>query len=286
MRADGEDLHKAEARTMLPVVQAFMAAHQLPEVTVLADAGMMSEQNLKDLEDAGLKFVVGARIPEVPYQVAQWQRDHPGEPIGDQQVFIQPWIMGPNTDQRKRTIFYQYRADRARRTLHGIDQQVAKAEKAVAGQAAIKRNRFVQLSGGTRTVNRELEAKTRALAGLNGYVTNLDAPTAEFVIGAYHQLWQVEKSFRMSKSDLKARPTFHHKRDSIEAHLTIVFAALAVSRWLERTTGWSTRKIVKTLRRYHTIQIQAGDHVVTAADPLPADALQAITKIQTAAATH
>ncbi len=178
--------NKAETRTMLPVVQAFMAAHQLPEVTVVADAGMMSEQNLKDLEDAGLEIVVGARIPEVPYQVAQWQREHPGEPIADQQIVIQPWIMGPNADQRKRTIFYQYRANRARRTLHGIDQQVAKAEKAVAGQVAIKRNRFIQLSGGTRTVNRELEAKTRALAGLKGYITNLDAPTADFVIGAYH----------------------------------------------------------------------------------------------------
>ena len=49
------------------------------------------------------------------------------------------------------------------------------------------------------------------------------------MIGAYHQLWQVEKSFRMSKSDLKARPIYHHKRDSIEAHPTIVFAALAVA---------------------------------------------------------
>ncbi len=90
----------------------------------------------------------------------------------------------------------------------------------------------------------------------------------------------------MSKSDLRARPIFHHKKDSIEAHLTIVFAALAVSRWLERATGWTIKKLVKTLRRYHTIQIQAGDHIVTAADPLPDDALQAITKIQTAAAAH
>jgi transposase len=94
---------------------------------------------------------------------------------------------------------------------------------------AVKRNRFVQLSGGTRTVHRQLEAKTRALAGLKGYITNLDAPTAELVIGAYHQLWQVEKSFRMSKSDLSARPIFHHKKDSVEAHLIVVFA-VAVTR--------------------------------------------------------
>ena len=72
---------------------------------------MMSEANLKDLEDAGLTFIVGARIPDVPYQVKQWRRDHPDQPIPDGQIFVQPTMMGPKADQRRRTIFYQYRAD-------------------------------------------------------------------------------------------------------------------------------------------------------------------------------
>jgi hypothetical protein len=55
----------------------------------------------------------------------------------------------------------------------------------------VKRNRFVQLIGGSKSLNRDLEAKARALAGLKGYITNLQAPTAEYVMGAYHQLWQV-----------------------------------------------------------------------------------------------
>jgi transposase len=80
---------------------------------------------------------------------------------------------------------------------------------------------------------------------------------------------QVEKSFRMSKTDLAARPIFHHTRESIEAHLTIVFAALAISRWIENITGWSIKRFVTTARRYRTIQIQAGEHTITAADPLP-----------------
>jgi hypothetical protein len=79
------------------------------------------------------------------------------------------------------------------------------------------------------------------------------------VIGAYHQLFQIEKSFRMARSDLQARPIYHRKRDSIEAHLTIVFAAMAVSRrWIEQQTGWSIPKFVKTARRYRTVEIQAG----------------------------
>ena len=99
------------------------------------------------------------------------------------------------------------------------------------------------------------------------------------MIGAYHRLFQIEKSFRMSKHDLQARPIYHHKRDSIEAHLTIVFAALAVSRWIEDPTGWSIKKFVRTARRYRTIEIQAGDHTITAADPLPDDLQTALDAI-------
>jgi hypothetical protein len=282
--------NKAETKTMLPVISAFMAAHSLPDVTVVADAGMVSEANQKQIEAAGLSFILGARIPSEPYVVKRWRRQHPGEQIGDGHIFTQPWPAGPNGGRRDQTIYYQYKADRARRTLRGIDEQVAKAEKAVAGNAPVKRNRFIQLSGGTRSVNRELEDKARALAGLKGYVTNLRAcpdgtlVTAEFVIGAYHQLFQIEKSFRMAKSDLQARPIYHHLRDSIEAHLTIVFAALAVSRWIEQQTGWSIRKFVKTARRYRTVEIQAGDHTLTAADLIPDDldaALDAISQART-----
>jgi transposase len=282
----------AETRTMLPVIESFMAAHGLPDVTVVADAGMISEANQKQIEAAGLSFILGARIPRVPYVVKQWRREHPGEDIADGQVFTQPWPPGPKEDRRDQVIYYQYRHDRARRTLRGIDEQVKKAEQAVAGKAPVKRNRFIQLSGGTRAVNRELEDKARALAGIKGYVTNLAAcpdgtpVTAEFVIGAYHQLFQIEKSFRMAKSDLAARPVYHHQRDSIEAHLTVVFAALAISRWIEHQTGWSIRKFVKTTRRYRTIEIQAGDHTLTAAHPVPDDLRQALDEIHGRTGAH
>jgi hypothetical protein len=100
-------------------------------------------------------------------------------------------------------------------------------------------------------INHTLVAKARRKAGIKGYVTNLDVP-AQFIIDAYHRLFEVEKSFRMSKSDLKARPIFHRKRDSIEAHLTIVFAALAIARHIERKTKISIRKFIKTLEPIRT----------------------------------
>ena len=274
--------NRAETATMLPVIDAFKAAHRLTDLTVVADAGMISEANQVALQAAGLSFVLGTRIPLLPDVVREWRDRHPGEVIPDGLVLTQPW---PATSSEKargipdRVIYYQYRHDRARRTLRGIDEQVAKAEKAVDGQAPVKRNRYIQLTGATKTVNRGLEAKTRALAGWKGYTTDLVAQTPEFVINAYQQLWRIENSFRMSKHDLQARPIYHHLRESIEAHLSIVVAAMAVSHHIETRTGWSIKKFVRTARRYRTVHIKAGRQILTAADPLPDDLRQAITKI-------
>ncbi len=163
--------------------------------------------------------------------------------------------------------------------MRGIDEQVAKAERAVDGHAPVKRNRYIKLSGATKSVKRTLEAKTRALAGWKGYTTNLVGQPPAFVIDAYHQLWRIEKAFRMSKHDLQARPIYDRTRDSIEAHLSVVYAAMAVSHWIERQTGWSIKKFVRTARRYRTVTIQAGNHTLTAAEPPPGDLAQALAKI-------
>jgi len=275
---------KAGTKTMLPVIRQFMAARRLPDVTVVADAGMISDANMKAIEAEGLSFILGMKVPDVPYVTGQWRREHPGEEIPDGHVFTQPWPAGPKDKRRDQVIYYQYRAGRAR-TLHGIDKQVARAAMAVAGLAPVKRNRFIQLDGAVKSVNRELEDKARTLAGIKGCKTNLAATpdgepvTADFAISSCHELWNIEKSFRMSKPDLQARPIYHRERDSIEAHLAIVFAALAVTRWIEARTGWSIRKFVRTARRYRTIAIQAGRQTITAADPVPDDLRQALEAI-------
>ena len=274
--------NKPETATILPVINAFKKAHHLSDITVVADAGMISEDNQIAIAAAGLTYILGARMPFVPDVVREWRDKHPGTEIPDDLILTQPW---PATSREKargipdRVTYYQFRHDRARRTLRGIDEQIAKAQKAVDGKTSIKRNRFIQISGETKSIDRDLEAKARVLAGWKGYTTNLTTATPELVIRAYHRLWHIEKSFRMSKHDLQARPIFHHKRESIEAHLTIVLAALAVSHWLETQTGWSIKKFVRTLRRYRTITIQAGKQTITAADPLPDDIRAALAAI-------
>jgi Transposase DDE domain len=275
----------AETTTMLPTIRAFIAAHQLADVTIVADAGMVSESNRRAIEAAGLSFILGAKVPDIPYVVTEWRRQHPDQEPPDGLILTQPRPAGPRDRRRDEVVYYQYRSDRARRSLRGIDEQVAKAERAVAGKVAVKRNRFIKLVDAKKSVNRTLEAKARTLAGWKGYITNLAAcpdgtpVTAEFVIGAYHRLFQIEASFRMSKHDLAARPIYHHKRESIEAHLSIVFAALAVGRLVEDRTSLSIRRFVRTARRYRTVQIRAGSQLLTAEDPIPDDLRDALARI-------
>lgn len=110
--------------------------------------------------------------------------------------------------------------------------------------------------------------KAYALAGVKGYVTNLDIPD-EQVIAYYHQLFQVEATFRMAKSDLKARPVFHRKRDAIEAHLTVVFAALAISRNIEYQTKMSIRQFVKLLRPLRSGIVNINGNVLKVEPEIP-----------------
>lgn len=109
--------------------------------------------------------------------------------------------------------------------------------------------------------------------------------TAQFVIDAYHQLWHIEKSFRMSKHDLQARPIYHHLRESIDAHLSIVVTALAVSHHIAHQTGWSFKEFIRTAHRYRTVKIKAGQQILTAADPVP-DNLRAAMSKSAAALEH
>ena len=217
-------------------------------------------------------------MPEV---IETWRREIPGEAYAHGQI----WTQASASDARKHTTpntvtHFQYSYDRARRGLRGIKEQVAKAKRAVDGEIAIKRNRYFDLSTPNKKVNYALAAKHRALAGIKGYETDLTALAAQEVIGHYRRLFNIEKSFRMSKSDLKARPIYARKQDSITAHLNIVMAALAVAHLMETRSGQSIKRLVRTLKKYRSFELNIGGETIHAAIPLPPDitaTIQAIT---------
>lgn len=242
----------AETKTILPVLEEFQKEHHLKKITVVADAAMLSRTNLESIANNGYHFIVGSRLTKIPYDIAQFQKQGA---LTDNQIVV--------TQKGNYRVIYQYREKRARLDIKNIETQVAKAKRMVNGVAPVKRNRFVSLESEKKILNQNLIDKAYALAGIKGYVTNLNLLPEE-IINAYHQLFQVEASFRMAKSDLKARPIFHRKRDAIEAHLTIVFTSLAISRRIEKLTGLSIKKFTKTLRpiRSGTITINKTEYPV------------------------
>jgi hypothetical protein len=248
----------AETTTILPVLAKFQERHGVTGMVVVADAGMLSAGNLNAIEDAGFSFIVGSRITKAPYDLADHFSRH-GDYFTDLQILESTRAMGTGKHQRQRRVVYQWSFKRSKRDNKTINAQIAKAEKVAAGTSPLAKTRFLKVTGATKELDQATIDRARQLAGLKGYVTNLPPNVMDgaTVIANYHQLWQVEASFRMTKSDLKARPVFHHEKDAIEAHLTVVFAALALGRDLQTRSGVTVKKLVQTLRtaRSATIEI-------------------------------
>jgi hypothetical protein len=300
------DGKKAEVQTIAPVLAEYAEAHHLKDndITVVADAGMMSEANARELQDAGFGFIVGEGIPSEPFAVADWRRRNPKKANPpDGKVWAQRWDIGTKKKPRPCVVYYQWRAKRAKRDLKGIDKTLAKARRAVAGEAPVKKNRFVKVEDERLSLNEALVADARARAGLRAYITDLpyrpgcaSQPSpdpakegrrlvreATAVIAAYHELWHVEAAFRMSKHDLAARPAYHWVKDSINAHLTIVFAALAIGQWIEAATGLSLRRFLRSARPIREEVIEVAGHKLIAEHDVPPALAQALDAITAAA---
>lgn len=257
----------AETKTILPVMEAFRVQHQLDTITVVADAAMLSQENLAALSRAGYHYIVGSRLTKVPYDIVRHQQI---QPLADKQIIV--------TRKGSYKIIYQYQAKRAALDIRNIEQQLIKARRIINGQAPVKRSRFVSMKLKGKRLNQALIDKAYALAGIKGYVTDLDF-NPDKIIAAYHQLFQVEASFRMAKSDLKARPIFHRKREAIEAHLTVVLASLAVSRKIEGLTCISIRRFVKCLRPIRSGIVTLNGKEYTAEAEVPEDIHNLLQKL-------
>lgn len=241
--ADGFPLHlrvfpgnKFEGHLMLPCIKEIVKKHTLNDFVVVADSAMVSHTNMEELERENLSYIVGARLGNLSAKI--WE-----------QIITVPKIDGATKRfdfGNKRVLVVSYSQKRANKDRSDREKQLKRAQFALNNPSVVsKRFKFLR-----KVKNRDLElntenvTKSQFLEGLKGYLTNAVSLTDEEIISKYSQLWQVEKSFRISKSDLKARPVFHIVKERIEAHLTIVFASLAVIRLVEKTTGKSVQKVL------------------------------------------
>ena len=288
---------KAETLTIVPIVKQFAARHDLAHMVVVADAGMLSKTNLDQLAAEDLFFIVGSRLTKAPTDLASHFRWH-GDAFTDGQVIdtITPKdrrvqqndptlraepVWDPDQHHASWRAVWAYSQKRAARDNKTLTVQEDRARQVVAGTKKTKTTRFVKNTDGRPTLDTTSLARARRLVGLKGYVTNLPAtamPATE-VITSYHDLWHVEQSFRMSKTDLAARPMFVHTHDAIEAHLTVVFTALAIARHLQNHTGWSIKKLVQTLRPLREVTIDNNGQTLTAQPKIPDHVREAIARV-------
>ena len=160
--------NKAETLTLVPVLRAFQDRHQIRDLVVVADAGMLSAGNLNALEDAGFGFIVGSRLAKAPYDLAEHFDAH-GDYFADGQILESARVMGTGQAARERRIVYQYRFERRKRDDRAINAMVEKAEKVAAGTRPLKKERFVSVRGAAKAVDWARVDRARQLAGLKGY---------------------------------------------------------------------------------------------------------------------
>ena len=260
--------NKAETKTIVPVLKAFKQENGIEEITVVADAGMLSAGNLDKLEEEGFKFIVGSRNYKTPYEIKEY-RYTGKEAIKDKQTFDMRQEFGES--KRERRVIYQYKQERAELDNSNTDKQLKKAQEQKVSNAKIKKAKFLKIVKSKKEIDYEAVEAARQMAGIKGYVTNLTCDE-QTIIDAYHNLFQVEKSFRMTKSDLRARPIFHQTRDSIEAHLTICF----ISRYIQDKTKLSIKKFVQKLEPIKTGIVQIGNKEYTAQPRIDAEIVKIV----------
>jgi transposase len=223
-----------EGNTMITVLDNFVNAYNVRFPVVVADAAMLSQQNIAELKARGLSYIVGARLANLPATVI----DKISATFGETD----------NQTKRLRVkghdLIVNFEAKRYRKGFNDLEKQIQRAHELIDRNEPGRRAKFISKDNDGYTLNHILIDKTRKLLGIRGYYTNLpDSVLSDSqVIDHYHGLWRVEQAFRISKSDLQTRPIFHHKQQPIKAHILICFTALAIAKYIELATGASLRK--------------------------------------------
>jgi transposase len=232
--------NKYEGHTMLPVIREFVSKYQLDDFIVVADSGLMTGANINDLEADGCKYIIGSRIKNEAEEVKR-------------QILSFPKVNGVLHEIDKggcRRLLIGYSDRRAGKDAHNREKGIRRLEKAYKAGHLSKENinrrgynKFLDMEGNTNvSINYDRILEDTRWDGLKGYLTNTDIPTEDVVL-AYHNLWNVEKAFRIAKSKIEIRPMFHFTRRRIEAHICICFVALKVYKELERLLKLSDIKM-------------------------------------------
>lgn len=230
-----------EGHTIIPVVKKFIDQHKVKEFTVVADAAMISADNILALKDNSINYIVGARLGNIANdlltEINQSITREDGKSIRIQ------------TDNGY--LICSYSSVRHRKDKYEMEKQIEKAQYIIENPSKSKKPKFTKSNGENIELNKQLIDKAHKLLGIKGYYTNLEEVVADnkTIIARYHELYKIEHAFRISKSDLQTRPIFHYKEEPIKLHLLICFMALVISRHAELCTGLSIKEFVHQCKK-------------------------------------
>ncbi|MBK7128936.1 MAG: transposase [Crocinitomicaceae bacterium] len=221
---------------MIPVINDFIKRNGVQNFTVVADAAMISSENVQQLIQNNINYIVGARLANVSATMLDTIDKNINRENG-KSIRIK-------TDNGY--LICSYSDVRYRKDKHEMEKQIDKAKQVIAKPSKTKKLKFTQTKNQQIELNEILIEKTRKLLGIKGYYTNIEESTADdkTIIERYHELYKIEQAFRISKNDLQTRPIFHFKEDPIKLHMLICFIALVISKHIELKTGISIRKFI------------------------------------------
>jgi transposase len=221
-----------EGHTLLGTLQQIGERYRFDRPVVVADAAMLSKANLEDLVAAGYKYIIGARIKNENETVKKTILEK-AQGLKDGGHFILKREDGAR-------LIVTYSEKRARKDVRNRKRGLIRLEKQVKTGRLTKQsinqrgyNKFLTLEGEiTVKIDESKVEEDQKWDGLKGYITNTSFRVSK-VTENYSHLWQIEKAFRISKTDLRIRPVYHYRQRRIEAHLCIAFTAYAIYKELE-----------------------------------------------------
>lgn len=239
-----------EGHTMLSVVKNFQIKYATEKPIIVADAAMLSQENRKNLEKEGYQYIVGARLSNAKSLFLKIISDKLTKQDGATLRISYP---DENYD-----VICSFSEARYKKDHREMQKQIEKAKILISRKEAGRRAKFIKKENATYLFDEALKQKTELLLGIKGYCTNIpkNILSDEQIVLHYHSLWHIEQAFRMSKSDLRTRPIFHHSQDAIRAHVLICFMALMIGKLIEIKTGHSLRRVRDLLWQVQEIRLR------------------------------
>jgi transposase len=245
-----------EGHTLIPVLEKFEKRFNFEKPIVVADARLLSKNNISTLTERGYTFILGARIKNESSTIK--------EKI-EKTSFTDGHIV--KFKKSDGTILYvSYSDSRAKKDQSNRERGLKRLEKSLNAGRLTKSNinnrgynKYLKLEGEISIkIDYSKFERDYKWDGLKGYITNTGL-TGQQVIDNYNNLWKIEKAFRISKTDLKIRPIYHRLRERIEAHICISFVAYVLFKDLERiltlNTNISMKKAIKQINKMHEILV-------------------------------